>query len=79
MAELECVKEDLWLLILPWRNTEPTSVISQGWERSKKDHRTLQMHFNVSQTQESPISTKGIQTNSFKNTANGVLCELDME
>lgn len=36
MAELECVKEDLWLLILPWRNTEPTSVISQGWERSNK-------------------------------------------
>lgn len=43
-----------------------------------KDHRTLKMHFNVSQTQESPINTKGIQTNSFKNTANGVMCELDM-
>lgn len=31
------------------------------------------MHFNISQTQESPINT-----NSFKNTVKGVMCELDM-
>lgn len=44
-----------------------------------KDHKSLKMSFNISQMQELPMNTKGIQTNSLKETVKGVMCELDME
>lgn len=36
------------------------------------------MSFNISQTQELPINTKGIQTNSLGEMVNGMMCELGM-
>lgn len=36
------------------------------------------MSSNISQTQELPINTKGIQTNSLGEMVNGVMCELGM-
>lgn len=44
-----------------------------------KDHKSLKMSFNISQMQELPINTEGIQTDSLKETVKGVMCELDME
>lgn len=44
-----------------------------------KDHKSLKMSFNISQRQELPMNTKGIQTNSLKETVKSVMCELDVE